>query len=167
MKEGLDDAWIDEEVWRMELYVSVGIMALGLLSLLAVASLPSVANTVNWREFSFIQVHEHTHRHVWKRKQVKRSTEKERQTDKRQIQKIPTDADSHVSYRWKRCLMRSRGLSRTHSDPDMAPNMDGDKAIRSVVTVHTLLSSLISLFPPLSLFPLPSLFSCCFLSSPL
>ncbi|XP_026217465.1 metalloreductase STEAP3 isoform X2 [Anabas testudineus] len=47
--------WDDEEVWRMELYLSVGIMALGLLSLLAVASLPSVANTVNWREFTFIQ----------------------------------------------------------------------------------------------------------------
>ncbi|XP_076008591.1 metalloreductase STEAP3-like [Genypterus blacodes] len=55
VKEGLGDAWVDEEVWRMELYVSVGIMALGLLSLLAVASLPSVANAVNWREFSFIQ----------------------------------------------------------------------------------------------------------------
>lgn len=39
----------------MELYVSVGIMAIGLLSLLAVTSLPSVSNTVNWREFSFIQ----------------------------------------------------------------------------------------------------------------
>uniref|UniRef100_A0A8C6SCC5 STEAP3 metalloreductase n=1 Tax=Neogobius melanostomus TaxID=47308 RepID=A0A8C6SCC5_9GOBI len=33
-----------------------GIMAIGLLSLLAVTSLPSVASTVNWREFSFIQV---------------------------------------------------------------------------------------------------------------
>lgn len=50
----------DSEVWRMELYLSVGIMALGLLSLLAVTSLPSVANAVNWREFSFIQVHTHT-----------------------------------------------------------------------------------------------------------
>ncbi|XP_078480487.1 LOW QUALITY PROTEIN: metalloreductase STEAP3-like [Lampetra planeri] len=55
VKEGMEDAWIDEEVWRMELYVSVGIMALGLLSLLAVTSLPSVANSINWREFSFIQ----------------------------------------------------------------------------------------------------------------
>ncbi|KAM7375163.1 hypothetical protein PAMA_014309 [Pampus argenteus] len=55
VKDGVEDAWVDEEVWRMELYLSVGIMALGLLSLLAIASLPSVANTVNWREFSFIQ----------------------------------------------------------------------------------------------------------------
>ncbi len=51
---------MDEEVWRMELYISAGILALGLLSLLAVTSLPSVANTVNWREFSFIQVHTNT-----------------------------------------------------------------------------------------------------------
>lgn len=51
----VEDSWVSEEVWRMELYISVGIMALGLLSLLAVTSLPSVANTVNWREFSFIQ----------------------------------------------------------------------------------------------------------------
>jgi len=55
MKEG-DEVWVEEEVWRMELYVSAGIMALGLLSLLAVTSLPSVANSVNWREFTFIQV---------------------------------------------------------------------------------------------------------------
>ncbi|KAM4601628.1 metalloreductase STEAP3-like isoform 2-T3 [Polymixia lowei] len=55
VKQGVEDSWVDEEVWRMELYLSVGIMALGLLSLLAVASLPSVANVLNWREFSFIQ----------------------------------------------------------------------------------------------------------------
>ncbi|XP_054915691.1 metalloreductase STEAP3 [Poeciliopsis prolifica] len=46
---------VDEDVWRKELYLSAGIMALGLLSLLAVTSLPSVAGTINWREFSFIQ----------------------------------------------------------------------------------------------------------------
>ena len=50
----------------MELYLSVGILALGLLSLLAATSLPTVANSLNWREFSFIQVtccsaHTHTH----------------------------------------------------------------------------------------------------------
>ncbi|KAM6893683.1 metalloreductase STEAP3-like [Xenentodon cancila] len=55
VKAGVEDSWVDEEVWRMELYISVGIMALGLLSLLAVTSLPSVANAVNWREFTFIQ----------------------------------------------------------------------------------------------------------------
>ncbi|XP_068575906.1 metalloreductase STEAP3 isoform X2 [Cebidichthys violaceus] len=51
----IEDVWVEAEVWRMELYLSAGIMALGLLSLLAVTSLPSVANTINWREFSFIQ----------------------------------------------------------------------------------------------------------------
>lgn len=58
--EGVEESWVDKEVWRMELYLSVGIIALGLLSLLAITSLPSVANTVNWREFSFIQVRKHT-----------------------------------------------------------------------------------------------------------
>ncbi|XP_062972699.1 metalloreductase STEAP3 isoform X1 [Elgaria multicarinata webbii] len=49
------DAWVEEEVWRKEIYISFGIMALGLLSLLAITSLPSISNSLNWREFSFIQ----------------------------------------------------------------------------------------------------------------
>ncbi|XP_069472704.1 metalloreductase STEAP3 [Ambystoma mexicanum] len=53
--ENRNNAWIEEEVWRMEIYVSFGIMALGVLSLLAVSSLPSIGNSLNWREFSFIQ----------------------------------------------------------------------------------------------------------------
>lgn len=59
VNDGVEISWDDEKVWRMELYLSVGIMALGLLSLLAITSLPSVANTVNWREFSFVQVNTH------------------------------------------------------------------------------------------------------------
>lgn len=55
VKAGVEDSWVDEDVWRMELYLSVGIMALGLLTLLAITSLPSVASAVNWREFTFIQ----------------------------------------------------------------------------------------------------------------
>ncbi|XP_076159663.1 metalloreductase STEAP3 isoform X1 [Alosa pseudoharengus] len=55
VKDGPAEVWDDEQVWRMELYISVGILALGLLSLLAVASLPSVGNSLNWREFTFIQ----------------------------------------------------------------------------------------------------------------
>lgn len=43
-------------MWRIEMYISFGIMSLGLLSLLAVTSIPSVNNALNWREFSFIQV---------------------------------------------------------------------------------------------------------------
>lgn len=48
--------WDEEEVWRMEIYLSLGVLALGTLSLLAVTSLPSIANSLNWREFSFVQV---------------------------------------------------------------------------------------------------------------
>lgn len=47
--------WIEEEVWRMEIYLSLGVLALGMLSLLAVTSLPSIANSLNWKEFSFVQ----------------------------------------------------------------------------------------------------------------
>ncbi|KAK6485193.1 metalloreductase STEAP3-like [Huso huso] len=55
VKDGVENAWMEEGVWRMELYISLGILALAALSLLAVASLPSVGNSLNWREFSFIQ----------------------------------------------------------------------------------------------------------------
>ncbi|XP_076014383.1 metalloreductase STEAP2 [Genypterus blacodes] len=51
----VENAWNEEEVWRVEMYVSFGIMSLGLLSLLAITSIPSVHNALNWREFSFIQ----------------------------------------------------------------------------------------------------------------
>lgn len=51
----IENAWNEEEVWRIEMYISFGIMSLGLLSLLAVTSIPSVSNALNWREFSFIQ----------------------------------------------------------------------------------------------------------------
>ncbi|KAM4859296.1 metalloreductase STEAP3 isoform 4-T6 [Thomomys bottae] len=47
--------WVEEEVWRMEIYLSLGVLALGTLSVLAVTSLPSIANSLNWREFSFVQ----------------------------------------------------------------------------------------------------------------
>lgn len=40
------------------MYISFGVMSLGLLSLLAVTSIPSVNSMLNWREFSFIQVRE-------------------------------------------------------------------------------------------------------------
>lgn len=56
MHANVENSWNEEEVWRVEMYVSFGIMGLGLLSLLAVTSIPSVHNALNWREFSFIQV---------------------------------------------------------------------------------------------------------------
>ncbi|XP_072273955.1 metalloreductase STEAP3 [Pyxicephalus adspersus] len=55
VKQNVTSSWVEEEVWRMEIYVSLGIIALGILSLLAVSSLPSVGNALNWREFNFIQ----------------------------------------------------------------------------------------------------------------
>ncbi|KAL0619616.1 Metalloreductase STEAP2 [Plecturocebus cupreus] len=51
----IENSWNEEEVWRIEMYISFGIMSLGLLSLLAVTSIPSVSSALNWREFSFIQ----------------------------------------------------------------------------------------------------------------
>ncbi|XP_017584746.1 PREDICTED: uncharacterized protein LOC103612345 isoform X4 [Corvus brachyrhynchos] len=51
----VENSWNEEEVWRIEMYISFGIMSLGLLSLLAVTSIPSVNSALNWREFSFIQ----------------------------------------------------------------------------------------------------------------
>ncbi|KAJ8255992.1 hypothetical protein COCON_G00198560 [Conger conger] len=55
VKAGIENSWVEKEVWRMELYLSFGILAMGVLSLLAVTSLPSVGNSLNWREFSFVQ----------------------------------------------------------------------------------------------------------------
>ncbi|KAI5141466.1 Metalloreductase Steap1, partial [Manis pentadactyla] len=49
------DAWIEHDVWRMEIYVSLGIVALGILALLAVTSIPSVSDSLTWREFRYIQ----------------------------------------------------------------------------------------------------------------
>ncbi|CAH2304942.1 Hypothetical predicted protein [Pelobates cultripes] len=55
VKLNVSSSWQEEEVWRMEIYVSLGIMALCALSLLAITSLPSIGNSLNWREFRFIQ----------------------------------------------------------------------------------------------------------------
>ncbi|XP_047205032.1 metalloreductase STEAP2 [Girardinichthys multiradiatus] len=51
----MENSWNEEEVWRVEMYVSFGIMSFGLMSFLAVTSIPSISNSLNWREFSFIQ----------------------------------------------------------------------------------------------------------------
>uniref|UniRef100_A0A4W6CXF7 STEAP3 metalloreductase n=1 Tax=Lates calcarifer TaxID=8187 RepID=A0A4W6CXF7_LATCA len=44
-----------ESVWRSDLYLSCGILGFGVLTLLAITSLPSVGNAFNWREFTFVQ----------------------------------------------------------------------------------------------------------------
>lgn len=41
--------------WRVDSYYSVGILGFGLFLLLGITSLPSVANALSWREFSFVQ----------------------------------------------------------------------------------------------------------------
>ncbi|KAJ0066100.1 hypothetical protein NL108_001351 [Boleophthalmus pectinirostris] len=41
--------------WRTDSYYSVGILGFALFIVLGITSLPSVSNTLSWREFSFIQ----------------------------------------------------------------------------------------------------------------
>ncbi|CAN9498032.1 unnamed protein product [Ophioblennius macclurei] len=45
----------DQQAWRSDLYLSSGILGFGVLAMVAVTSLPSVGNTLNWREFTFVQ----------------------------------------------------------------------------------------------------------------
>ncbi len=42
--------------WRYDSYYSMGILGFGLFVLLGITSLPSVSNSLNWREFCFVQV---------------------------------------------------------------------------------------------------------------
>ncbi|XP_069772744.1 STEAP1 protein-like [Narcine bancroftii] len=53
VKENKENAWVEDDVWRMEIYVSLGILGLAILAILAVTSVPSI--TLNWREFKCIQ----------------------------------------------------------------------------------------------------------------
>ncbi|XP_056330915.1 metalloreductase STEAP4 [Danio aesculapii] len=41
--------------WRHDSYYSMGILGFGLFVLLGITSLPSVSNSLNWKEFSFVQ----------------------------------------------------------------------------------------------------------------
>ncbi|KAF5888496.1 STEAP family member 1B-like isoform X1, partial [Clarias magur] len=50
-----ENSWVEDDVWRMEIYISLGILGLGILALVAICSLPSVMNTLNWREFQCVQ----------------------------------------------------------------------------------------------------------------
>ncbi|KAE8277536.1 Metalloreductase STEAP3 [Larimichthys crocea] len=52
---GVENSWVEQQVWRSDLYLSCGILGFGVLALLAVTSLPSVGNALNWREFTFVQ----------------------------------------------------------------------------------------------------------------
>ncbi|XP_072268887.1 STEAP1 protein [Pyxicephalus adspersus] len=55
VKQQKENSWIEHDVWRMEIYVCLGIVALAILAILAVASIPSVGNSLSWREYQFIQ----------------------------------------------------------------------------------------------------------------
>uniref|UniRef100_A0A668A4I0 STEAP3 metalloreductase n=1 Tax=Myripristis murdjan TaxID=586833 RepID=A0A668A4I0_9TELE len=55
VKAGVENSWEEQQVWRSDLYLSCGILGLGVLTLLALTSLPSVGNALNWREFTFMQ----------------------------------------------------------------------------------------------------------------
>ncbi|XP_008820733.1 metalloreductase STEAP1 [Nannospalax galili] len=55
VQQNKTDAWIEHDVWRMEIYVSLGIIGLAILALLAVTSIPSVSDSLTWREFQYIQ----------------------------------------------------------------------------------------------------------------
>ncbi|OPJ81799.1 metalloreductase STEAP1 isoform A [Patagioenas fasciata monilis] len=55
VKQKKENAWIEHDVWRMEIYVSLGILGLALLALLAITSIPSVSLSLTWREFHYIQ----------------------------------------------------------------------------------------------------------------
>ncbi|XP_048367312.1 metalloreductase STEAP1 [Sphaerodactylus townsendi] len=55
VKQKKENAWIEHDVWRMEIYVSLGILGLAILALLAVTSIPSVSQSLTWREFHYIQ----------------------------------------------------------------------------------------------------------------
>ncbi|KAM4706120.1 STEAP1 protein [Rhinophrynus dorsalis] len=55
VKQQKENAWIEHDVWRMEIYVCLGILGLAILAILAVSSIPSVGASLSWREFQFIQ----------------------------------------------------------------------------------------------------------------
>nr|XP_020039070.1 metalloreductase STEAP4 [Castor canadensis] len=50
-----DNPFSTSSAWLSDSYVSLGILGFFLFVLLGITSLPSVSNTVNWREFRFVQ----------------------------------------------------------------------------------------------------------------
>ncbi|KAJ8276906.1 hypothetical protein GJAV_G00069230 [Gymnothorax javanicus] len=55
VKQDKANSWVEDDVWRMEIYVSLGILGLAALALVAISSLPSVSDALNWREFQCVQ----------------------------------------------------------------------------------------------------------------
>ncbi|CAG6015529.1 unnamed protein product [Menidia menidia] len=55
IKENKTSEFDTTMAWRTDSYYSMGILGYGLYVLLGLSSLPSVSNSLSWREFSFIQ----------------------------------------------------------------------------------------------------------------
>lgn len=51
-----EDPFSTSTAWLSDSYVALGILGFFLFVILGITSLPSVSNTVNWREFRFVQV---------------------------------------------------------------------------------------------------------------
>lgn len=51
-----EDPFSTSTAWLYDSYIALGILGFFLFVLLGITSLPSVSNTVNWREFRFVQV---------------------------------------------------------------------------------------------------------------
>ncbi|XP_027027632.2 metalloreductase STEAP4 [Tachysurus fulvidraco] len=55
IKENKTYEFVEKWAWRSDSYLSMGILGFALFVLLGITSLPSVSNSLNWREFRFIQ----------------------------------------------------------------------------------------------------------------
>lgn len=55
IKDNVTYEFDNTAAWRYDSYFSMGILGFGLFVLLGITSLPSVSNSLNWREFRFVQ----------------------------------------------------------------------------------------------------------------
>ncbi|XP_072566739.1 STEAP family member 1B [Paramormyrops kingsleyae] len=55
VQQNREDAWVADDVWRMEVYISLGVLGLAALSAVAVSSIPSVSSSLTWTEMQCIQ----------------------------------------------------------------------------------------------------------------
>ncbi|XP_063054509.1 metalloreductase STEAP4-like [Engraulis encrasicolus] len=55
IRENVTEPFENLWAWRSESYKSLGVLGFVLFLLLGITSLPSVSNTLNWREFRFVQ----------------------------------------------------------------------------------------------------------------
>ncbi|KAL2084155.1 hypothetical protein ACEWY4_019673 [Coilia grayii] len=55
IRENVTEPFDNTEAWRSDAYKSLGVLGFSMFLLLGITSLPSVSNTLNWREFRFVQ----------------------------------------------------------------------------------------------------------------